>query len=240
MVELANEVVVVVLARAPGAGGKSRLFGALQTEPDPALLSALLLDTLAGTEVAGVRRAVAFTPATAEAELAALLPPDVLRIPQVDGELGARMQGVFDALLTAGAAGVVLIGADIPTLPPASIAAARDVLLQQDGVVIGPALDGGYYLIGARETPVALLSVGGWGAPDVLDRTLDRARTEEIDVTLLTPCPDVDHPDDLWVVMGEHERAPRTAAWARAYITRHRERVLRPAPGPLDDEISLR
>lgn len=239
MVELANEVVVVVLTRAPGTGGKSRLFDALQIEPDPDLLRALLLDTLAGTAVPGVRRAVAFTPPSADAEMAALLPPDVVRLPQVDGDLGMRMRAVFEACLGAGAAGVILIGSDLPTLPAASIEAARDTVRTNDGVVLGPALDGGYFLIGATATPDALFSIGDWGAPDVLDRTLDRAHLEEMAVTLLPPCADVDHPDDLWVVMGESARAPRTAAWVRAFIARQREHVLRLAPDPLDDEISL-
>lgn len=235
MVDLAHAIVVAILTRAPGSGGKTRLFAALGCEPDPALLAALLLDTLEAAVVPGVVRAVAFTPPSADAEMAALLPADVVRLPQVEGDLGARMAAVFDGLLGAGAAGVILIGSDLPTLPVSTIAAARDGLLAGDAVVLGPALDGGYYLIGATATPTTLLGIGDWGRADVLDRTLELARREEIDVALLPPCADVDHPDDLWVVMGEYARAGRTAAWVRGFIEGQRAQVRRPGMAPAGD-----
>ena len=58
MVELAGAAVVAILTRAPSSGGKRRLFAALGRAPDPALLTALLLDTLDATAVAGVHRAI--------------------------------------------------------------------------------------------------------------------------------------------------------------------------------------
>src|SRR5688572_19212007 len=59
MVDVSQALVVAVLTRAPSSGGKSRLFRALGLAPDPALLSALLLDTLEGVTVPEVRRVVA-------------------------------------------------------------------------------------------------------------------------------------------------------------------------------------
>lgn len=105
-----------VLTRAPSAGGKSRLFAALGRAVNPALLIALLLDTIDATAVANVLRVAAVAPATACDEVRGLLPGDVDVIGQSEGGLGERMRRVMQELFERGAESVVLIGSDLPAL----------------------------------------------------------------------------------------------------------------------------
>jgi rSAM/selenodomain-associated transferase 2/rSAM/selenodomain-associated transferase 1 len=121
--------------------------------------------------------------------------------PQGPGDLGTRMEACFRAAFEEGVKRTVLIGADIPALSPAILTQAFDGLDRCD-LVCGPAADGGYYLIGAtaagfRRSAAFLGSGITWGAPDVLVRTLRRARDAHLTCTLLETLVDVDGPADL-------------------------------------------
>ena len=87
--------------------------------------------------------------APAAAILSTALPAGVARIPQPGGDLGDRMQAIFDM---SAHGPVVVIGTDIPEVAPAHIAKAFQSLGQHD-VVFGPATDGGFWLVGMRRTP---------------------------------------------------------------------------------------
>jgi rSAM/selenodomain-associated transferase 1 len=220
MVGEPGPIVVAVLTRAPSRGGKSRLFAALARPPDPALLSALLLDTLDGTRFAGAIRIVFVDPADACDDVRALVPPDVRVRPQPGGSLGDRMRLTMDGLFAEGASIVVLVGSDLPDLPPSSIASAVSTLRQNPAsVVLGPAHDGGYYLIAATATPNIFEGIE-WSSPRVLEQTRAAALANGLPVHLLEPLRDVDTPEDLWTV-----RASRTRAWIAAGVTRQARQV---------------
>lgn len=214
MVDVAGSPVVAVLTRAPSAGGKTRVFDALARAPDPELLSALLLDTLDAVATAGAPCIVAYTPASAADEMRALVPAGVGLLPQRDGDLGARMQGVFDELLARGAPAVVVVGSDLPAIQPALVEQAIAILGDRpDDVVLGPAADGGYYLIAARRTPVALFAGINWGKAGVLNESLAAAKAAGLLVSLLPPAHDVDTLEELRDVAAMHNEARRTRAW---------------------------
>ena len=120
MVDAAGAI-LVVLTRAPSSSGKSRLFHTLNMPPDAALLRALLLDTLDGAALPGLRRVIAVTPASACDEVREMAGTiDVM--PQAEGDLGDRMQASMETLFREGATAVVLIGADLPHIDAALIA----------------------------------------------------------------------------------------------------------------------
>jgi rSAM/selenodomain-associated transferase 1 len=216
MVDVANADAVAVLTRAPSSGGKTRLFTALGRPSDPELLAALLLDTLDGVRAPGVRVTVAVTPADAQEEIARLLLSTAAGatthvIAQPEGGLGERMRGTMARLLDAGARAVALTGSDLPSIRVAPIRAAFDHLARdRDALVLGPALDGGYYLIAAARLPPVFDGIE-WGSDRVLEQTRAAAARAGMRVHLVDPVPDVDTIDDLQRL----EPLTRTAQWAR-------------------------
>ena len=138
-------------------------------------------------------------------------------VTQGRGDLGARLRRVIRALLRAGHPAVVVIGSDSPNLPAARIVRALRRLDRGADLVLGPATDGGYYLIGLRSDQPALFARMPWGGPTLLARTLGRAARLDLEVHRLAPFPDVDRPADLdrlrRALRGRNRwRAPRTAA----------------------------
>lgn len=217
MVGLEGARVVAILTRAPTAGGKTRLFAALGRRADPALLQALLLDTIDGVAARGVVRVVAVEPGHAADEIRALVPPDIRVTPQVDGSLGERMRMVMADLFGRGARAVVLVGSDLPEIEPGTVTGAFAALDRDPGLmVLGPAPDGGYFLIGATRVPDVFDGIP-WSGATVLEETLALAARRGIPVELLEPLSDVDTAYDLErLASGPEDRAARTASWARA------------------------
>jgi hypothetical protein len=211
MVDAADTAVVAVLTRAPSSGGKTRLFASLGLRADAALLGALLLDTLDGAAAPGVRRVVAVTPPEGCDEVRRIVGGiDVM--PQPDGDLGERMRAVMAALFARGAPAVALIGSDLPHITPAIVAeacalAARD----PDALVLGPAGDGGYYLIAAQRLPDVFSGID-WGSARVRLQTEQAAAARGFTVHRLPTMSDVDSVDDLRRAAASG-LARRTAAW---------------------------
>lgn len=116
--------------------------------------------------------------------------------PQSAGDLGERMSDYFSAAFAARHARVVLIGSDSPTLPTATITAAFESLRSHD-VVLGPAEDGGYYLVGARNETPEIFDGIEWSSERVWDQTVKRLDQNDSSWKALATCYDVDHIEDL-------------------------------------------
>jgi rSAM/selenodomain-associated transferase 1 len=114
---------------------------------------------------------------------------------QGPGDHGARMRRAAEAAL-GGARRVVILGTDAPTLPMHTVRAAF-AALRRRRVVLGPSLDGGYYLLGLRAPVPDLFRGIPWGTEDVLARTLARLRRAGVTPALLPPWYDVDTGDDV-------------------------------------------
>lgn len=111
--------------------------------------------------------------------------------PQGEGDLGARLERAFTRLRREGARRVVAIGADSPTLPPGRIAVALELLDSRDAV-IGPAEDGGYYLIGLSREAGDLFRETPWGTADVARVAAERALARGFTLERLPAWYDVD------------------------------------------------
>ena len=144
--------IVAMMARSPFAPGKSRLSTHVSPEDHAALRTALFDDTLEvirGLEQ--IDRYVVCEPAEACEAVRQHVGDDVDIIAQRAGDSGTRMHCAFDDLFRFGATAVILIGSDLPTLPRRLIVSAIQALRTRgDRVVLGPAVDGGYYLIGLK------------------------------------------------------------------------------------------
>ncbi len=117
---------------------------------------------------------------------------------QSEGDIGCRMASAFQASFEAGMNNVVLIGIDCPDLNAQLMAEAFQALHQHD-LVLGPALDGGYYLIGLRRLIPELFTGIRWSTAEVLPQTLRIAQRLELAVAKLPLLSDVDRPEDLSV-----------------------------------------
>ena len=115
---------------------------------------------------------------------------------QGEGNLGERLERAVAAALAEGSAAVVVIGGDCPALNADHLAAAF-VSLRRHDLVLGPATDGGYYLIGLRRPQPELFRDIAWGGPEVRAQTLAAARAADMTVEQLEPLSDVDLPSDL-------------------------------------------
>ena len=221
MVDAADAPVLAVLTRAPSSRGKTRLFASLGVPPDPSLLAALLLDTLDGAAAPGVRRVVAVTPASA-CDAVRDIVGDVEVIAQPEGDLGERMRATMTTLFACGAPMVALMGSDVPHITAATIAEACALVARDpDALMLGPAADGGYYLIAAQRVPYVFSGIE-WGSEHVLAQTECAATAQQFRVRRLATLADVDTVDDLHDA-ARSGRAPRTAAW----LSTHRPHLMR-------------
>ncbi|MFH1021238.1 MAG: TIGR04282 family arsenosugar biosynthesis glycosyltransferase [Pseudomonadota bacterium] len=128
--------------------------------------------------------------------MAAWLSSDTPCLSQGEGDLGARLRRAFAQAFAQGCRQVVVIGADCPGLTPALFAQAFAALENQE-LVLGPAMDGGYYLIGLSQPTPDLFSDIPWGSGEVLTATLKQAQTLNLSTHFLEPLADVDRPEDL-------------------------------------------
>jgi uncharacterized protein len=180
----------------PGAV-KSRLADGIGPVLAAAVARALAEHALARTAPLGdeYERLVFFAPAHARDAIAEWLPGQDCR-PQADGDLGARMADAFEQAFRAGARRVVLVGTDVPGIGREDVREAFESLDAHD-VVIGPASDGGYWLLALGDPAPALFRDVPWSTPRVLETTLARAARLPRGVRVLRTLGDVDTAADL-------------------------------------------
>lgn len=148
-----------------------------------------------------------FTPAGTEAQLLKLLPGFALTL-QGEGDLGARLHKGISDLLEAGHAGAILINSDSPTLPPAILEAAIEAVLGGDRMVIAPAFDGGYTLIGLSRPHARLFEEMPWSTRTLFDLTMQRAREIGLPAVVLDMWYDIDDAESLSMLEAEMEGRP--------------------------------
>jgi len=122
-------------------------------------------------------------------------------------DLGEKMFNSFQQAFAEGSLKVILIGADIPDLTVTILEASLD-LLDENDVVLGPANDGGYYLLGLREPTPSIFQNISWGSSRVLAETSQRAYGLGLKLGFVKTLDDVDSPQDI-LKMGCHDRTIR-------------------------------
>ena len=216
---------VVVMARSPAAARapKSRLRQAVPAEADRRrLYAAFLADTVAiRSALPDVAWRVACAPGAEADGFAPLGIDGTLLLPQRGDDLGAREHNLFEDLFAAGFTRVVLIGSDLPTLPAEHVADAL-ARLRPGTVTLGPAADGGYYLIGLTapdpgDAVPDLFTGVRWGTSSAFEDTVRAAARSGIAVERIAGWYDVDDADGMERLRrdvgpaGEEIRAPATA-----------------------------
>lgn len=186
---------LILFLKAPRPGlVKTRLAVALGAEAACAAYRKLvetLLPRLGG--LAGVE--LRFAPDDARRDIEPWLREGWRAAPQGPGDLGTRLARAMESAFAQGAKRVVVIGSDCPHVTTQDIADAWAALAGHD-VALGPATDGGYWLIGLREPQPVLFTNIDWSTEKVLAQTLARADAAGLSVKLLRELADVDTPED--------------------------------------------
>lgn len=201
-------IAVAIVCKAPVPGqSKTRLSPPL-TPDQCAALSACFIRDLARTvhslaQTDAVTGYAVYTPQGSEAVLHPLLPERFRLMLQGEGDLGARMRKAIADLLAAGHAGVILLNSDAPTLPLAILRAAVQAVRSGDNVVLSPALDGGYALIGLSQPHPGLFSDIPWSTDQVYRLTLARAHALGLPVVPVPGWYDVDDASSLRMLTDE-------------------------------------
>jgi hypothetical protein len=226
---------LLVFVKWPEPGfAKTRLIPALGPEVAAAVSRLLAEAAIAATcpPAAEYDRLFCFTPATAEAQMQQWLPGESVW-PQPDGDLGQRMAAAFREAFARGASRVALVGTDIPWITRGLVARGFEGLEAAD-VVLGPADDGGYYLVALSRPQPELFAGIAWSTPQVFAATCERAEALGLRTSLVDAMADVDgildlttHWDRLEAILGR-EPAVRDAVF-RALGPR---RPLRSTIGP--------
>ena len=190
--------VLAVFLKAPRPGAvKTRLIPALGAAGAARLYRALAESVVAGTRPGPgeYERLVFFTPEEARAEVEAWFPGEVC-VAQQGADLGARMSAACDEAFRRGAARVVIVGSDVPGLTRGDVRLAL-ASLQDHDLVLGPAQDGGYYLIGLGQRRPSLFEGVAWGTGSVFATTMERAAGLGLSVRVLEERRDIDTLEDV-------------------------------------------
>jgi uncharacterized protein len=193
---------LIIFTRYPEPGNtKTRLIPVLGAEG-----AATLQRQMTEHKLAEVNQLLTFYPLSVEVHFAGgneqlmqdWLGSSLVYRRQSEGDIGDRMASAFQLSFATGMTAVVLIGTDCPELNSPLMAEAFQLLRQHD-LVLGPALDGGYYLIGLRRLIPELFTGIPWSTAEVLQQTLGIAQKLGLTVAKLPLLSDVDRPEDLSV-----------------------------------------
>ena len=198
------QAAVVVFAKAPLPGEvKTRLCPALTGDEAATLHGSFVIDMLERTKLAAAKLKLPIDRYLACAPSSTLVffkimeeRQSVKLLDQVGENLGERMHRAFETLFGKGYKQVLVVGSDIPTLPLDYYKQAL-TLLETNDLVLGPAEDGGYYLIGLTRPIPELFTDIAWSTDRVLAATQEKAARLGLKTALLSLWRDVDTVEDL-------------------------------------------
>jgi len=188
--------ITLAFAKAPTPGKvKTRLAAGIGAHAAADLYATMARETMDRLRSSAYELYACFDPPSSASQVQAWLGEDVTLTPQTDGDLGNRLWcAVRDGLEVASQ--VCVVGTDIPGLDAALVEEAFEGLSEAD-VVIGPAEDGGYYLLALKLPVPDLFENIPWSTSKVLNRTLDVAHELGLKVQTLRTLKDIDTVDDL-------------------------------------------
>lgn len=230
---------LAVMAKAPRAGKvKTRLQPPLTADEAAALNVCFLRDTAENIALVasegGACGMICFTPVGDEAAFDGMLPESFALIAQRGDGFGERLLCAAEDILSCGFGAVCLIDSDSPTLPSGALReAVRELARPGERVVLGPSVDGGYYLIGMKAAEPRVFERITWSTESVYDETVERVREAGLELVELPRWYDVDNGATLAVLERELLQSERPefaavggfdARWTREFL---RERAAR-------------
>jgi hypothetical protein len=197
------------MAKAPQVGStKTRLCPPLRPYQAAAVYEAMLLDTIdLGAQLEGIDLAIAITPPESKSYFRRISPPGTQLLPVVCKDIGNCLSQSLAQALGRGYQKVCALNADGPSLPPGVLKMAFGALDGHD-LVIGPGVDGGYYLIGLTRIYPRLFIGIDWSTPAVMDQTHTIIENLGLTVSILPTWYDIDTVDELLRLVEELKTLP--------------------------------
>lgn len=208
---------LILFAIIPSGKTKNRLMPFLSAQECASLSGCFVKDVYEKARATGADVYVFVAPWESRRVFRTLLGPDAVLLPQHGDGLGRRMSNAIGAVLRLGYRKVVLMGTDIPHIHTETIQNAFDNLENRD-IVIHPALDGGYYLIGMKQEYESIWNLRRYGTNTVMYDTLQHIKAENLSVSVGQMYYDIDCRDDLRQLWNDIRRGavcncPETAAY---------------------------
>ena len=198
---------VILFVRSPERGKvKSRLAAAIGEEMALEIYKGCVLDIMETLKKGRYPFRIFFYPGNAKEKVTNWLGKDFTYSPQKGSDIGKKMENAFVQSFSEGSERAVLIGSDIPDLPNSLIHRAF-LSLDKSEAVLGPASDGGYYLIGFKKNSFLPYVFHGipWSTPSVYQETIEVFRRSNYRVHILRQWNDVDTLDDLRVLVARNQ-----------------------------------
>lgn len=216
-----------IMCKAPQPGrAKTRLAAVVGAEAAAALSACFLRDVAAAIAAMPVQLGYVgygvYAPEGAESVLRQVLPPSFRLLLQVDADFANVLHGATRDLISAGHDCALLVNGDSPTLPTRLMVDAIAALRRDgDRMVLGPASDGGYYLIGLKHAHRHVFTDIPWGTSTVARLTLERAAQIGLETVLLPEWYDIDDAETLdWLRAELAGRSTRFQGGSPAAATR--------------------
>ena len=223
-------IAVMAKASVPGRA-KTRLVPPLTANEAAELNTAFLKDVVeniaAAAQDASIRGYVAFGPPETAPFFKTTLPASIELIDAWYPNFGDCLFAAVKQVLDQGHGSAVVLNSDSPTLPTALLVAAAQFLSRPgDRAVLGPARDGGYYLLGLKSPHRRLFEDVAWSTEHVAAQTLARAAEIGLEVHVLPDWYDVDDAASLRQLHQDLEGGPRSIATLKPYAALHSRQLL--------------
>ncbi len=214
------------MAKVPLPGlAKTRLCPPLSPSGAASLAMCFVQDVIESALRVNPHVILAYTPTKGRAILEPALPAGLQWLEQQGDNLAERLVAAIAYAYDQGFAPIIVLGTDSPTLPPAFIEQAFGSLSTGSAdVVLGPTVDGGYYLVGVRKPEPNIFHDIAWSSPDTFKQTARNVRQLNFKLLTLEQWYDVDTFTDLQSLNDEllrdpntRERAPQTYRWLSSH-----------------------
>jgi rSAM/selenodomain-associated transferase 1 len=220
---------VILFVKLPKKGRvKSRLAQRMDEDLVLRLYESMVLDTIDLLTKGRFPFQICFTPPGARDSILEWLGRGYHVFPQAGDDLGDRMENAFEHVFSEGVEDALLIGSDIPGLTFDVMDEAFNALLKNEAV-IGPAGDGGYYLIGftKRSFDPVIFHDTAWSTKTVFRDTMNKLNNASLTVHVLPELTDVDTVEDLKTFMSQvRGPAPETSR-TRSFLAQHCKGILK-------------
>ena len=203
---------------------KTRLAKDIGDEHAVELYKCFILDMIETLSEIPPTVAVCYTPNHAGSYFREWLGEEYVYFPQQGRDLGERMRDSFQQAFRQGFEKAVVIGSDLPDLPAHILMKAFEDLDSFD-TVIGPAVDGGYYLLGFRHdtfSPGVFEDIN-WSTTSVFDQTLKKIQQAELTFSILPEWHDIDNLSELRQLYNQHQQTERKLTNTMSYLHKMKE-----------------